>query len=93
MIGIKNFRYDNVSMDLMIHMGLLNVLVNRLETSIKDLKESHNDKQKGKDAARARDDDEDIELMFRKRIKMDFSPPRFIPVNQREYIFLEFSKK
>lgn len=69
-------------MDLMIHMGLLNVLVNRLETSIKDLKESHNaDKQRGKEAARARDDDEDIELIFRKRIKMDFSPPRFIPVS------------
>lgn len=69
-------------MDLMIHMGLLNVLVNRLESSIKDLKESHNvDKHKGKEAARARDDDEDIEMIFRKRIKMDFSPPRYIPVS------------
>lgn len=83
LIGIKNFRYDNMSMDLMIHMGLLNVLVNRLETSIKDLKETHNtDKQKGKESARARVDDEDIESIFRKRIKMDFSPPRFIPVSQ-----------
>lgn len=69
-------------MDLMIHMGLLNVLVNRLDTSIKDLKETHNaDKQNGKEAARARDDDEDIELIFKKRIKMDFSPPRYIPVS------------
>ncbi|XP_031631636.1 uncharacterized protein LOC116345956 [Contarinia nasturtii] len=78
--GIKYFRYDNMSMDLMIHMGLMNVLVNRLGTSIKDLKETHNtDQKKSKDAVRPRDDDEDIEMIFRKRVKMEFSPPRFIP--------------
>lgn len=71
-----------MSTDLMIHMGLLNVLINRLETSIRDLKESHNtENQKIKDKSNARDDDDDIEMIFPKRVKMEFTPPRYIPVS------------
>lgn len=69
-----------MSMDLMIHMGLMNVLVNRLETSIKHLKETHHTGVKSREAIRARNDDDDIDLIFRKRVKMEFSPPRYIPV-------------
>lgn len=70
----------------MIHMGLLNVLVNRLGTSIKDLKESHNtERQKTRETTRTRDDDDDIEMTFPKRVKMDvFTPPRNIPVRWRQ---------
>lgn len=82
-MGLKNFRYDNMSMDLMIQMGLMHVLINRLEISIKDLKESHNtDQEKKTELMRGRDDDDDdIDMMFPKRIKMEFSPPRYIPVS------------
>lgn len=81
-MGLKNFRYDNMSMDLMIHMGLMTVLINRLEISIKDLKESHNtDQRKHNESVRARDDDDDIDMIFPKRVKMEFSPPRYIPVS------------
>lgn len=64
----------------MIHMGLMNVLINRLEMGIKDLKEEHStDRQKTSSniAMRKRDsDDEDIEMTFPKRVKMEVTPPR-----------------
>lgn len=83
MIGLQHFRYDNMSTDLMIHMGLLNVLINRLETSIKGVKETHNtDGSKSSVAARAREDD-DIEMTFPKRVKMEFSP--YIPVKTNKF--------
>lgn len=67
LIGIKHFRYDNLSMDLMIQMDSLNVLVNWLETNIKGLKETHNiDRNKGKEAARARSDDHHRGVFFSK---------------------------
>lgn len=71
-----------MSTDLMIHMGLLNVLINRLGLSIKDLKESHStERQKTNETTRTRDDDDDdIEMTFPKRVKMEFTPPRFTPV-------------
>lgn len=76
----------------MIHMGLLNVLINRLETSMKDLKESHNtDKQKFTDTVRTRDDDEDIEMIFPKRVKMEFTPPRYIPVRIQIFCLVQIS--
>lgn len=79
-MGLKNFRYDNMSMDLMIQMGLMTVLINRLEISIKDLKETHNTEDKmHNESIRSRDDDDDMEMIFPKRIKMEFSPPRYIP--------------
>lgn len=65
----------------MIQMGLMNVLINRLDMGIKDLKEAHStDRQKtsGGSAMRERDhDDEDIEMTFPKRVKMEFTPPRY----------------
>lgn len=67
----------------MIQMGLMNVLINRLEIGIKDLKETHNtERQKiSKNiTVRTRDDDEDIDMAFPKRVKMEFTPPRYIPV-------------
>lgn len=81
-MGLKNFRYDNMSMDLMIQMGLMTVLINRLEISIKDLKETHNTdpNKKNNDSMRERDDDDENDMNFPKRIKMEFSPPRYIPV-------------
>lgn len=84
--GLQHFRYDNLSTDLMIHMGLMNVLINRLELGIKDLKETHNtDRQKTSSCSgitmRERDDDDDdIEMTFPKRVKMEFTPPRYTSV-------------
>lgn len=73
-----------MSTDLMIHMGLLNVLINRLETNLRDIKESHNTKkQKTTETVRARDDDDDIDMIFPKRVKMEFTPPRYIPVRAK----------
>lgn len=68
----------------MIHMGLLNVLMNRLKTSIKDLKESHNTERKKTVAQkRTHDDDEgdDMEMIFPKRVKVEITPSRYIPVS------------
>lgn len=79
--GLQHFRYDNLSTDLMISMGLMNVLINRLEMGIKDLKETHStDRQKtssNRIATRERDDDDDIDMAFPKRVKMEFTPPRY----------------
>lgn len=79
MKGLQHFRYDNLSTDLMIHMGLMNVLINRLEMGIKDLKEAHNtNRQKTSNTMRERDDDDDIDMSFPKRVKMEFLPPRYV---------------
>lgn len=70
-----------MSTDLMIHMGLLNVLIKRLETGIKDLKETHNTARSTTNNVRPRDGDDDIDIIFPKRVKIECSPPRFIPVS------------
>lgn len=63
-------------------MGLLNVLINRLEMGIKDLKETHNtDRRKTSSSISIRerdDDDDDIDMTFPKRVKMEFTPPRYV---------------
>lgn len=65
----------------MIEMGLLNVLIRRLDVGIKDLKEIHNkDRSKRTDAVRTRDADEDIDMIFPKRVKIECTPPRFLSV-------------
>lgn len=73
-----------MSTDLMIRMGLLSMLINRLDANIKDLKESHNidyyKKEEGIVRPREMDDDE-MDGNFPKRIKMEYSPPRFISVS------------
>lgn len=66
----------------MIQMGLINVLINRLEMGIKDLKETHNTSRKILICSRERDDDDDddIDMTFPKRVKMEFTPPRYVCV-------------
>lgn len=67
----------------MIRMGLLSMLINRLDANIKDLKESHNiDHYKKEDViVRPREmDDDEMDGNFPKRIKMELSPPLFISV-------------
>lgn len=65
----------------MINMGLMGVLINRLEIGIKDLRETHTiDRQKPSSKCvvmRSRDDDDDIDMAFPKRVKIEFTPPRF----------------
>lgn len=70
-----------MSTDLMIHMGLLNVLIKRLETGIKDLKETHTMERSTTNNVRPRDGDDDIDVIFPKRVKIECSPPRYIPVS------------
>lgn len=41
LIGLQSFKYDNISIDLMIKIGLVNVLVERLDLSTRDLSETH----------------------------------------------------
>lgn len=66
----------------MIHMGLLNVLIKRLETGIKDLKETHTtDRSKVNDVIRTRECDDDIDVIFPKRVKIECTSPRCIPVS------------
>lgn len=91
LVGLQHFRYDNMSTDLMIRMGLLNMLIDRLEANIKDLKESHNiDYYKKEDRiVRPREmDDDEMDGNFPKRIKMEFSPPRFQSVSALNSFFL-----
>lgn len=80
-----------MSTDLMIRMGLLNMLINRLQVNIKDLKESHNiDYHKREDAiVRPREmDDDEMDGNFPKRIKMELSPPRFNSVSILNLCFI-----
>lgn len=68
----------------MIRMGLLSMLINRLDANIKDLKESHNIHHYKKEdvIVRPREmDDDEMDENFPKRIKMELSPPLFISVS------------
>lgn len=66
----------------MIQMGLLNVLINRLDINTKDLPEVHNiDETKNNDLKRLdRDDDYEMDINFPKRVKLEITPPSFVPV-------------
>lgn len=63
-------------------MGLVNVLIKILELNTKDLPESHStDVLKNTDIKKSlKDIDDEIDVINPKRVKMDFSPPTFIPV-------------
>lgn len=77
----------------MIYMGLLTVLIKRLETGIKDLKETHNTDRNGtNNASRLRDADDDIDIIFPKRVKIECSPPRFMPVSELQPNFFVVSE-
>lgn len=69
----------------MIRMGLVHMLIKRLELNTKDLTESHNTstllKRDVKKSLRDDDDDDDeADAVVAKRVKIDYSPNRFIPV-------------
>lgn len=49
--GLQYFRYDSQGIDLMIRMGLLNVLIQRLDLKTKDMKEEHNENRLPDDSA------------------------------------------
>lgn len=74
----------------MIRMGLVHMLIKRLELNTKDLTESHNTstlkKNDGKKSLRDEDDD-DMDAISAKRPKIDFSPPTFIPVRVAQMSF------
>lgn len=86
LIGLQSFKYDNISIDLMIKIGLVNVLVERLDLSTRDLSETHVVKRVSKrsnfdvDAVAVGttgddgDDDQTAEEMpaSSKRMKLDF---------------------
>lgn len=74
-----------MSTDVLIQLGLLNVLIYRLELYTKDLSEVHNineDKCDDDDKSGDRDDDYEMDINFPKRVKLDLSPPlSFVPVS------------
>lgn len=73
----------------MIQMGMMSVLINRLEIGIKDLKETHSSTDRQKTMReRDDDDDDDVEITFPKRVKMEFSPPRHVPVCACAYAYI-----
>lgn len=80
---MQHFRYDNLSTDLMIKMGLMNVLIDRLQSSIEDLEEEHfvdalkpleMDSDKNDDGSDGGEDDADGNAPESKRFKIDIIP-------------------
>lgn len=75
-----------MSIDLMIRMGLVHMLIKRLELNTKDLTEAHNKNtlknNDVKKSLRDEDDDEEMDAVVAKRVKIDYSPNRFIPVRE-----------
>lgn len=69
-----------MSIDLLIKMGLVNVLIKQLEINIKDLNEPHNSAMKNKKRS-MEDDEDDDESDSAKRAKIDFHSPNFMPVS------------
>lgn len=68
----------------MIRMGLVHMLIKRLEINTENLTESHNTsilkKNNVKKSLRDDDDDDEMDAVLAKRVKIDYSPNRFIPV-------------
>lgn len=70
-----------MSIDLLIAMGLVNVLIKQLELNIKDLNEPHNTTAKSENKRQIeKDDDDDDDSENSKRTKIDFNSPSFMPV-------------
>lgn len=86
LIGLQSFKYDNISIDLMIKIGLVNVLVERLDLSTRDLSETHAKRVTKRSnidvdtvavgpAGNNDDDDQNVEEQLptpSKRMKVDF---------------------
>lgn len=85
LIGLQHFRYDNMSIDLMIRMGLVNVLIKLLDLKTKDLSETHESTVLKKiDSKRSflKDSDDDADaIVSPKKMKIDCCSTKFIPVN------------
>lgn len=70
----------------MIRMGLVHMLIKRLEIYTKDMTEPHNTNTlKRNDVKRSlmdddNDDDDDDDEVLAKRVKIDYSPNIYIPV-------------
>lgn len=82
LFGLQSFRYDNISIDLMIKMRLVNVLIERLDLNLKDLTESHDKKLKRPATNESTDTEnndeseqqEDLETPILKKMKLDYFP-------------------
>lgn len=74
MTGLQHFRYDSYGIDLMIRMGLLNVLIQRLDLKTKDMKEEHNESGQPdgeQDTFGSEDDDgDDVKMLSAKRARL-----------------------
>lgn len=81
LIGLQSFKYDNISIDLMIKIGLINVLIERLDINTRDLNENHSKKIVSKRSANNSNKDanageeEEVRSNTPKRMKVDFNPP------------------
>lgn len=83
-----------MSIDLLIRMGLVHMLIKRLELNIKDLSESHNKNTfKNNYVKRSlREDcddaDDEIDYVAAKRVKIDYISSRFIPVRATPSLYM-----
>lgn len=79
---MQSFRYDNISIDLMIKMRLVNVLIERLDLNLKDLSESHDRKLKRSSTGDGTETEnideseqqENLEPSPPKKMKLDYFP-------------------
>lgn len=75
----------------MIRMGLVHMLIKRLDSNTKDLTESHSKntlkRNDVKKSLRDEDDDDEVDAVNAKRAKIDYSPNRFIPVSESKIAF------
>lgn len=78
LISLQHFRYDVNSIDLMIRMGLVNVLIERLELKTKDMFEVHNTASGVRNDSSNSDTDDEMESTNPKRPKIDIDAVNFI---------------
>ena len=72
LILFQSFKYDSISIDLLIKMGLVNVLVERLGMNTRDLTETHTKKVIKTENVRNGNDDMAQNEINPKRLKTDF---------------------
>lgn len=85
LIGLQSFKYDNISIHLMIKIGLIDVLIERLDSKTKELTEIHVKKTRKhsdiNDSNNSSMNDSFIEDHFKlKRMKVDYNPLLYVPV-------------
>lgn len=82
--GLQSFQYDNISIYSMIKIGLVDVLIERLDSNTKELAEEHVKKSKPhcEVTLSKRLNDSFIEDNFKlKRMKIDYNPFLYVPVS------------